>query len=101
MVNQKFVNYIQKGVKKGYTANQLKTHLIQHGYDSNEVTEAANYVSKNKQSKNSPIDFKQDKNKKQEKFQEKKKSKLWLWILLSFVGLIFLAGIAYFIYTFI
>lgn len=51
MVNQELVNYLEENIKKGYPLEQLKTTLLENGYNALDIEEATNYIrtSQNKE----------------------------------------------------
>ena len=54
MVNEKLVDYLKVNIEKGYTIEQLKTFLIQNGYISTDIDEAANCIQ-TPQNNNPPV----------------------------------------------
>jgi hypothetical protein len=45
MVNQQLINYIKTEEAQGYTPQQLRSYLIQQGYNTQDVDEALNYAN--------------------------------------------------------
>ncbi len=54
MVNQKLVNYLEENTKKGYALEQLKTTLLENGYNALDIEEATNYVKTSQNKESSP-----------------------------------------------
>jgi hypothetical protein len=44
VVNQQIVDYLRQQINAGYDVNTLKAHLIQHGYNPQEVEEAIRFL---------------------------------------------------------
>ncbi len=94
MANQKLVDYIKEGKKRGFSLEILKNKLTEGGFVEDDVNEAAAEVGKSglpelpKKTMETPV---------ASEIKTEKKSSVWKWIIIIFLLLV-VVGLGLFIY---
>ena len=89
MVDQRVVDYIKTNLSKGFTLEQIKTVLINVGWQREEINNAINYISNT----NHPI------NKNNKKTSSDKKSNKKLIFVSLFIIIVFCLILGFFLYS--